>query len=225
MKFEEIVKLVSDQQINENKLLELDSFLKARNIRFFFFNFEKYCIDRCKELIKQQGPSYVLSIESLQEVVLPKVDTKNDKIFDLLIEVLRDKLIDLSPSHSLILVDNYMFTQNIRDRQGYLDILGDILGPVAEDVKEIKFVTSPYNYDGSLYQAIKQLLRSLNPQIFIECNKTNDFHDRFWIVDEVKGLFVGTSVNGLGKRYALVDNLRDEDTKTIVGELKRLDLV
>ena len=44
-------------------------------------------------------------------------------------------------------------------------------------------------------------------------------------MDEAKGLFIGTSLNGIGRRYALVDNMRDEDTETIVGELRRLGLM
>jgi hypothetical protein len=33
---------------------------------------------------------------------------------------------------------------------------------------------------------------------------SSEFHDRFWIADGARGLFVG---NGLGKRYALADYL------------------
>ena len=96
----------------------------------------------------------------LQEAVIPKVDISNDKILAPLVEVLRDKLTDLAPSDSLILVDNYMFAPGIRDRRRYLEMLGDILGPVVAGVEEIRFVTSLNCYDRSLYQDATQILSS-----------------------------------------------------------------
>ena len=54
---------------------------------------------------------------------------------------------------------------------------------------------------------------------------TNDFHDRFCIADEVKALFIGTSLNGIGRKYALADFMEDEDTATIVKELRRASLI
>jgi hypothetical protein len=223
--YREIVALVSEQPIDHQTLLELDIFLGERNITSYFFDLDWHCIEECQKLIRAQGPSYVLSLVRLQEAVLPKTDTGNEKVFDLLVGTLRCKLVDLAPSQSLTLIDNYIFTPNIRDRQGYLEIFEDIFGPVVGSIKEIRFVTSPNHYDNSLYQDVTRLLRRLNPQLIVECSTTRDFHDRFWIADETKGLFIGTSLNGVGKRYALVDNMSDEDTKAIVGELRKLDLL
>jgi hypothetical protein len=203
--------------------MELESFLNTRNVELPLFDLECYCIRRAQALIKQKGPTYVLSLIEFQEDVLSQVDT-NNKCFDLLIKVLRDKLSDLTPSRSLILVDRFVFAKSTSDRPSYLKMFEDIFGQVVNGIEEIKFVTSP-DHDTSLYQDVQQLLRSLNHQVVVECNTTEDFHDRFWIVDEAKGLFVGTSLNGIGKRYALVDNMRDEDTKTIVGELRRRGLI
>lgn len=225
MEYREIVALVSEQPIDRHKLLELDSFLRERDIEYYFFDLDWHCTEECQKLIRLRGPSYVLSLVRLQEAVLPKADTSNKKILDLLVGTLRDKLVDLAPSQSLILIDNYIFTPNIRDRQGYLEMFEDIFGPVVGGIKEVRFVTSPSHYDNLLYQDVAQLLSSLNTQLHVECGTTKDFHDRFWIVDEVKGLCIGTSLNGIGKGYALVDNMSDEDTKTIVGELRRLKLL
>jgi hypothetical protein len=41
----------------------------------------------------------------------------------------------------------------------------------------------------------------------------------------ITGLLAGASLNGIGKRCSLVDNMSGEDTKTIVGELRSLGLV
>jgi hypothetical protein len=225
MEYREIVALVSEQPIDRQKLLELDSFLKERGIEYFFFDLDWHCIEECQKLIRSQGPSYVLSLVRLPEAVLPKTDTSNEAVFDLLVGTLRSKLMDLAPSQSLILIDNYIFPPNVRDKQGYLEMFENIFGPVVGSVKEVRFVTSPNHYDNLLYQDVAQLLRSLNPQLLVECSTTRDFHDRLWIADETKGLFIGTSLNGIGKRYSLVDNMSNEDTKTIVDELRRLDLL
>lgn len=223
--YREIVALVSEQPIDRQKLLELDSFLRERDIKCYFFDLDWHCIEECQKLIRAQGPSYVLSLVRLQEAVLPKSDTSDEKAFDLLVGTLRCKLMDLAPSQSLTVIDNYIFTPSIRERQGYLEMFEDIFGPVVGSIKEVRFVTSPDHYDNSLYQDVTRLLRRLNPQLLVECSTTRDFHDRLWIADETKGVFIGTSLNGVGKRYALVDNMSDEDTKEIVGDLRNLDLL
>ena len=41
------------------------------------------------------------------------------------------------------------------------------------------------------------------------------------IADEAKGLFIGTSLNGIGRRYALIDNIADRDTKEILSRFNR----
>ena len=71
MKYEEVLKLVSDQPIDYNKLLSLDDFLRAQGIEHIFFDVEGYCLARCQERIKKEGPSCLLSVRELQEVLLP----------------------------------------------------------------------------------------------------------------------------------------------------------
>ncbi len=225
MEYEEVVKLKSGHPFKHTTIMELESFLRTRNINLYFFDLEDYCIKKCQELIKQEGLTCVLSLIRLREAFLPKVDANDVKKFTLLVDILRNKLTDLAPSHSLILLDNFLFAPNIADRQTYLRMVEDIFAQVINGIKEVRFITSSKHYDKSLYEDIERLFKILNNQVVIECKTTEDFHDRFWIVDEVKGLFIGTSLNGIGKRYALVDNMSDEDTKTIVEELRKLDLL
>ena len=88
----------------------------------------------------------------------------------------------------------------------------------------VRFITKP-EHDRALYKEIKSVLIDLNPEIKVVHKMTNEFHDRFWIADEVKGLFIGTSLNGIGRKYALADFMEDEDTATIVKELRRASLI
>ena len=46
-----------------------------------------------------------------------------------------------------------------------------------------------------------------------------DFHDRFWIVDRKNGICSGTSLNGVGKRISLLNEISEEDVRDIVYEL------
>ncbi|OOE39103.1 hypothetical protein BZG06_15875, partial [Salinivibrio kushneri] len=64
-------------------------------------------------------------------------------------------------------------------------------------------------------------LRHCNSKLLVRDIITNDFHDRFWInpVNQ-KGLIVGTSINGIGKKISLVDKLQDQDVEVILNELK-----
>lgn len=223
-KYREIVALVSKKRLEPQVMRELADFLIAREIELFFFNLDWHCTQECQKLIRQHGPTYVLSLERLQEAVLEKVDISNKKKFSLLIETLRSKLIALAPSQRLILIDSYMFTQNIPNKGGYLQIFGDVFGPVIGGISELRFITTP-GYDKKLYQDVLKLLKNLNPKLLVKLGESNDFHDRFWIVDDKSGLFVGTSLNGIGKRYAVVDNMRSEDTKEIIDTLRSLGLL
>lgn len=221
MKYQELILLKSDKWIHPALLKELGNFLEKRDIDACLFDIEAHYREECKQLILEKGSSYLFSIERFQEAVLPKVEVK-DKY--LLVEILCNKLKALSPSDSLIIVDSYLFPTNLHDEKDFLQIFGDILESIIHDINRISFVTKP-RYNQALLDEVKRLLVGLNPQVSIAHTTTNDFHDRFWIVDESKGLFVGTSLNGIGIRYALIDNIRDEDTKMIVEELKKLRVI
>lgn len=206
------------------KIMEINAFAKERGFELTIFDVEWYCIQRCQQLLKERGPTGILSIRRLLEAVLPKTDESDPKAFEMLVQTLRDKLLALNPAHKLILVDSYLFPR-VRDRRGYLEMFEDILSPVINQIQEVKFITSSDHFDSSLWEDVKQILQRVNPRLSTSYALSNHFHDRFWIVDESRGLFVGTSLNGLGKRYALVDNISEDDTRAIITELKSLSLI
>lgn len=222
MKHEEILRLVSDKPIEARLLRELGNQLQQRGIEVYFY--EDDCLETCQKLIMEEGPSYILSLVILQEAVLPKVDNKADR--DLLIKVLCNRLQKLSPSEDLTIIDPYFFAKmKLSDMAGYVSTVREIFSSVIPKIASIRFITSPNHYNEVLYRNIMQVLIDLSPKIDATLKMTDDFHDRFWIADKAKGLFVGTSLNGIGKKYALVDFMRDEDTATIVKELRRVNLL
>jgi hypothetical protein len=55
------------------------------------------------------------------------------------------------------------------------------------------------------------------PGIEINDLITEDFHDRYWIdVENTKGVMVGTSLNGIGKKIAMIDHASAADTREII---------
>ena len=66
---------------------------------------------------------------------------------------------------------------------------------------------------------LRRQLGRTEREIKLVLRTSENFHDRFWIADRSRGLFVGTSPNGIGKRYALADYMDADDVKTIVDAL------
>lgn len=220
--YRETLTLKSDKPIEAELLKELGNRLQQRGIEVYILDVDTYCLEMCHKLIMEKGPRYILSLERLQEAVLPKVDSIEER--DLLVKVLSNYLQALLPSKDLIIVDPYFFPANLPDRAGYLSTFREIFGSVILKIASVRFITKP-EHDKALYQDIKYVLADLNPKINAIHKTTNAFHDRFWIADEKKGLFVGTSLNGIGRKYALADFMEDEDTATIVKELRRASLI
>lgn len=210
-----------DEQVSSDHLYhafevhkETDRKLREQcGLEFRIVNLGGYALEECKELIRQYGVSSVLSAKRIQEELIPKKSDSSPKY--LIVRMLRDKLLALSPAESLLIIDNYMFPNNIVSDTGcqdYLQMFEDIFASVITMLREVTFITrSNYNWD--LFAAMKEALLVLNPNLTVICKCTDEFHDRFWILDHTRGLFIGTSLNGIGKRYALVDTIRYDDVK------------
>ena len=219
MMYRETLTLKSDKPIEAELLKELGNRLQQRGIEVYILDVDTYCLEMCHKLIMEKGPRYILSLERLQEEVLPKIGS-----IDLLIKVLSNYLQALSPSKDLTIVDRYFFSVKSSDRAEYLCTFREIFGLLIPKVAMVRFITKP-DHDRALYKDIKSVLIDLNPEINVVHKMTNDFHDRYWIADEVKGLFIGTSLNGIGRKYELTDFMKDEDTAIIVKELRRASLI
>lgn len=222
--------LSPNDSLDAEKLLEayslikkLDESLRAQyEIGFQILDLDTYVYEKCKQLILKDGASKILSTIRLQEELLPVV--KDSESHHLIVKVLRDKISTFSPSNNLVLVDNYIFPSSIRtakEELDYIQIFEDIFFSTINKIEKIIFVTKP-NYNSNLYAKIEGLLLSINPDLSIMCKTTDAFHDRFWIIDKSKGLFVGTSLNGIGKRYAMVDTIRDKDVQELMKVLENL---
>ena len=209
MKYSETIALYSDSPIDREKLLQLERYLNKMNIEVRLTDIG-YSLSEVQDMLQREGPTYIMSLRVLREELLPVTDRKDASSFGLLIDTLRNKLIQLSPSESLTIVDSYLFPKYIKNQAEYLTLFGQIVDSVIGKIKLVRFVTQP-SYNDELYKKTVNLLKNMNSHISVKHSKNESFHDRYWIADDQRGIFVGTSLNGLGNRYALIDNIRDLD--------------
>lgn len=210
---------MSDKPIEIEFLIELAELLKREGIETSLFDSQARGIQQAKKLLEEKGTSYVLSLVELREAVLPRADIDTRP---LLIKTVNTQLAKLSPKDSLIIVDPYFFVE--KDIDGYLEVFGSIFDSVVSSIREITFITKP-NFNTVLVAEVRTKLLNVNAQLTVSHKTTDIFHDRFWIVDQDRGMFVGTSINGIGKRYALTDYIRSDDVKEIMQELRRNQLL
>lgn len=170
-----------------------------------------------KRLLIEQGVTYVWRLVRLQEAVMPQ--TKN---VEPLVQVLQGMLAKLAPSRDFILVDRYLFPKG--SDPDLLALVTSLLAPIAKVVSRIKFISGPGS-DSALLARVRESLLAQAPTLSVVHGVSDDFHDRFWIADQSRGLVLGTSLNGLGKKYALVDYMASQDVREIVDALKARSLL
>lgn len=140
------------------------------------------------------------------------------------IKALVQKYLDrIITTRKLLIIDRYIFP-NHHD-SNYANFVGDILDKYLTTLDEITFITSD-KHNVILKDSITSLLKSKNSTLNISFKFTEHFHDRFWISDyNDRGLFLGTSLNGYGKRYALIDYINTTDVRQIISELRGLNII
>jgi hypothetical protein len=221
-KHRETLTLESDEPINVQVLIRLAQDLQGQGVRVLVPSGTTYTLEECQRMIIEKGSSHILSIERLEEAVLPPTSTRDDR--SLLVRVLREQVEALSPSRDLVIIDPYFLPTKLPDRADYLNVFREVFARVITKITHIRFITKPGS-DPDLYKSIEQEITALNPQVQVSHRTTDSFHDRMWIADATKGLFVGTSLNGIGKKYALTDFMRNDDTEAVVVELQRQGLI
>lgn len=64
----------------------------------------------------------------------------------------------------------------------------------------------------------------MKSKLQLDTKFTKKYHDRFWICGN-SGLFVGTSFNGVGTKYCLVDYIDHDDVLAIMKSIKDEGLI
>lgn len=113
----------------------------------------------------------------------------------------------------LLIIDPYIFCKNPKD--DYKQMLQTIL--IKSNYRTLKVVTDKTHYDSVFFEEIKKTLDKDIRLIFTEV-----FHDRFWIANECNGFTPGTSLNGVGKKYASINIMDKDDVTQIINIVKSL---
>lgn len=113
----------------------------------------------------------------------------------------------------IVIIDPYFYKAGSSADQ---DLVRNLLSAISASLEEIIFIT---NGTVDYKDAIHRMVRELYPNIKVQDFSTKAFHDRYWIDPERKiGVVMGTSLNGLRKKIALIDKINESD----VVELLRL---
>jgi hypothetical protein len=124
----------------------------------------------------------------------------------------------------LIVVDPYFFAPT--SESDYPHLVESIIRPFSQALSTIYIVTRPNKVNPRLKQEIKNVIQNMNASIQLIHTTSSNYHDRFWIsANRSKGILTGTSLNGLGKRYAIIDRLASSDVAEIVKSLKNENLI
>lgn len=155
--------------------------------------------------------------EDLTTPSTPVADIKN---------ILINYLSTIGIDDELIIIDPYFFPPNANS--DYINIICDILSPFFSSLSKIRIVTASHSraYSSSAKNNFISSLQYFDNTINVIHSKTNEIHDRFWISNaRKKGILTGTSLNGLGKKYAIIDYLEDSDVQTIISEFSSQGLI
>ena len=171
-----------------------------------------------KKLSVEKGVSYIWRLAHMQESALPPGPAQRTGLLALLAQMIKK----LTPTQEFLIVDPYLFPQ-IKSSDYFAELLS-LLEPIAISVKRFVLVTSA-KHDPQLFELLKTNLNKTYPNCELIHKLSDRYHDRFWIADKSRGLFVGASLNGIGRRYAIADYLESTDTKAVVDDLTSQGLI
>ncbi|MBU0712336.1 hypothetical protein KKA87_10500 [bacterium] len=166
------------------------------------------------KLIEENGVSDLLRMQLLQEEVLPN-GVNRDKLLD----TLRYKLNRIDAHKDLLIIDSYLFP-NVHDSD-YIDYFIAVFQGSISKCNKLSIVTKKDRNERIENEIVKRIL-NVNSNLTICQKYSNIFHDRYWIADQSRGLLVGTSLNGIGRKYSTIDYLDNRDTLEIIDKFNEL---
>lgn len=182
----------------------------------FLFREAGYSLEEVQTRLRFEGPSAFLKIIRLQEDISPKAPLHSAEQF------LAARLRRLEPESELIITDPYFFTRARRsDADVYAASVARIVGPLLQDNVALTVISDRAVGHVEVEQAVQSALNEGRSGLEIRIIYSNEFHDRFWIVDRSRGIVMGTSLNKIGGKVFFVDALSDQDVAAVLVELEQ----
>ncbi|EOA06887.1 hypothetical protein HFRIS_001205 [Herbaspirillum frisingense GSF30] len=125
-------------------------------------------------------------------------------------EVILGFIKSLNGVKDLLVIDPYFYSED----PDCVSLFGRMMAEISSDLESVTFFTNGKSISkkGKMHAVLKQQLSAVKINDVI----TDEFHDRFWIdPDRRKGVVMGTSLNGIKKKIALIDHLSFGDVKQI----------
>jgi len=200
--------------VRPDDMCDLGEFLRGRGYNLSITGRSLVAFGDIHEGILAHGITHYLNAIVATEAFIPMNSSVSS-----VAHIIKQYVEKLDSKKTLTIIDPYIFPHKPDD--GYTDSLIHIFNKHLKSCKELRFVTKK-DHNKKIRQQIAAQIRQINSGIKISVVFTNDIHDRFWIVDDNAGLYVGTSLNGIGKKYTLIDYLKEDDVADIVGILQQL---
>ncbi|RZJ36584.1 MAG: hypothetical protein EOO51_00245 [Flavobacterium sp.] len=199
--FNTVMKIANGQDVN----------FKGFEVSEMTAGFYDY-LKEIQEHIIEHGMSSLLTIETINDSLIPKGAT-TDKI----ILTMQRYLDRIGIDKELIIVDGYFFSTTADTT--YATTIFDVLEKYLATIENLIFVTKN-KVDTTLKSSIESKLKARKPSLTITHHTTDNYHDRFWISNHrEKGIITGTSLNGFGRKFSLIDRLNTTDVRDIVASL------
>lgn len=111
----------------------------------------------------------------------------------------------------LLIVDAFFYN----DDPDCLVLLEKIVRSISSNLEKVSLITSRKRIETK--PAVHNVFLKVVPTIQIQHVISDDFHDRYWIdFDSTKGVMIGTSLNGIRKKIAMIDYANSLDSREIV---------
>jgi len=167
--------------------------------------------DEIEEYLLEHGYSSLVNSELiLEHLVSP--GTPENKI----IRAVHRYLDKIGIDDELIIIDPYFLVKTAD-----ASMIFQILSKYLDSIDNLTIITLPDKVDTAVQTEINAQILRIKPTININYQTTLKIHDRYWISNKrEKGVIMGTSLNGLGKKYALIDRLNTSDVRSIINGME-----
>ncbi len=120
-----------------------------------------------------------------------------------------------SGAKQLVICDSYFLLSN--NKNSKTEYLAGINAVIPKTVKTIELYVKPRKRDAEVAAGFNKLCKDRD--IKLTCRKTDELHDRVWIVDSTRAFVVGASFNGLGNKCAFILELPEQDRRNFIKEV------
>ncbi len=140
-----------------------------------------------------------------------KKGVNTDEVSNFLIE----KITNANIQSKLTIIDAYFFSNS---QYSITDLLDNILEPFKNSISIIEIVTFEQKINQENYKSFIDKFKDFEVKVF----SSQDFHDRFWIIDDSKAFIVGASMNGIGNKHFFIqdDYLTQNDCNDLLNLYK-----